>query len=84
MSKFKKKYIVAKALELAKQEWLVGENPKRNDSVTDGCSKLADASPLTTQRGWLQTADRSGPWTTKRGQTTVLTELPLIRIQTME
>ena len=40
----------------------------------DGRSKLADASPLTTQRAWLHTADRSGTRTTKRWQTTVLTE----------
>ena len=34
MSNFKEKYTVAKALSLAKPGWLVGENPKRNDSVT--------------------------------------------------
>ena len=36
--------------------------------LRDGRSKLADASPLTAHRAWLQTADRSGTRTTKRWQ----------------
>ena len=34
VSDFKNKHTVAKPFSLAKREWLVGENPTRNDSVT--------------------------------------------------
>ena len=34
VSDFKNKHTVAKSFSLAKREWLVGKNPKRNDSVT--------------------------------------------------
>ena len=42
--------------------------------LRNGRSKLACASPLTTQKACLQTADRSGSPTTNRWQTTMLTE----------
>ena len=34
VSDFKTKHTVTKPVSLAKREWLVGENPRRNDSVT--------------------------------------------------